>query len=240
MRDFSLLLHHMPATAAALSPSEQQPVRTWWSLSRSPSTKDLRQGYVLENKQQQQSKSSGKFTSFVSAIGLKSKKHTPSLAIQEPPPPAPPVVKIHTSSKPSSTRTRVDSFEPRTPVDLKRQSLLTLSDTDPFAGRSVVAVPVPSDPDRLSAYSNPSVTDFLHKKPDTFNRVSYASSSSNSHVHAIEILPVPPVSTRITSEFRRLHNKYVTANFYTATRNVSDFRDIEDLLVAFRSSMQNH
>lgn len=199
----------MPAAAAALSPSEQQPVRTWWSLSRSPSTKDLRQGY-----DKQQSKSSGKFTSFASAIGLKSKKHTPSLAIQEPPPPVPPVVKIHTSTRPPSTRTRVDSFEPRTPVDLKRQSLLTLSDADPFAGRSVI--PVPSDPNRLSAYSNPSVTDFLHKKPDTptFNRVSYASSSSNSHVHAIEILPAPPVSNaRITSEFRRLHNKYVTAIF---------------------------
>lgn len=197
----------MPATAAALSPSEQQPVRTWWSLSRSPSTKDLRQAYV----QQQQPKSVGKFTSFANAIGLKSKKHTPSLAIQEPPPPLPPVVKIPTDTRPSSTRTRVDSFEPRTPVDLKRQSLLTLSDTDPFAGRSVIAVPVSPDPDRLSAYS---VTDFIHKKPDTFNRVSYASSSSNSHVHAIEILPVPPVSTRKTSEFRRLPSKYVTAIFW--------------------------
>lgn len=213
----SLLHHHMPAGAAALSPSEQQPVRTWWSLSRSPSTKDLRQEYVLENtkqqqKQQQQSKSSGKFTSFASAIGLKSKKHIPSLAIQEPPPPVPPVVKIQTSSRP---RTRVDSFEPRTPVDPhpdKRQSLLTLSDTDPFAGRSVIAVPVPhlpSDPNRLSAYSNPSITDFVHKKPETptFNRISYASSSSNSHLHAIEISPVPPLSTRITSDLRRLPNK---------------------------------
>jgi hypothetical protein len=99
--------------------------------------------------------------------------------------------------------------------------LLTLSDTDPFAGRSVIAVPVPSDPNRLSAYSNPSViTDFLHKKPDTptFNRVSYASSSSNSHVHAIEISPVPPVSNT-----RRLHNKYVTAIF---TTHGSDFRNL--------------
>jgi len=214
--NLSLLHYHMPAAAAA---SEQQPMRTWWSLSRSPSTKDLRQGYPVENKQQQP-KPSGKFTSFASAIGLKSKKHTPSLAIQEPPPPVPPVVKIQTSPRPSSkslssTRTRVDSFEPRTPIDLKRQSLLTLSDTDPFAGRSVIAVPVPhlpSDPNRLSAYSTPSVTNFIHKKPDT-NRVSYASSSSTSHVHAIEILPTPPVFTRITSELRRLPSKYVTAIF---------------------------
>ncbi len=39
----------------------------------------------------------------------------------------------------SSSRTRVDSIEPRTPVDLPRDrhSLLTLSDPDPFAGRPV-------------------------------------------------------------------------------------------------------
>lgn len=48
---------------------------------------------------------------------------------------------------------------------------------------------LPSDPNHLSAYSKPSVTELVHKKPDapTFDRVSYASSSSNSNNHANEV-----------------------------------------------------
>jgi len=203
----------MPAAAAALSSPEQQAVRTWWSLSKSP-RKDL------EKNHQQRPKSSGTFHSFVSAIGFKSKKHTPSHEHE----PVPPVVTIQTrppSKSVSSTQTKVDSLEPRTPVDPhrnKHQSLLTLSDIDPFAGRPVIAVSVPnlpSDPNRLSANSNPYVTDFMQKKPNTFNRVSYASSYSIAHGHAIDILPVVPASSNLTSDSWRLHNKYVTLHLLT-------------------------
>ncbi|KDR85429.1 hypothetical protein GALMADRAFT_360685 [Galerina marginata CBS 339.88] len=196
---------------------------------KSPSSKDLGQKYVQE-KQPAQVKSPGKFNSFASAIGFKSKKNAhPTLTIQDPPasngPPLPspnpvsPVLSESTrpmSKAASSTRSRVDSLEPRTPVDYhrdKRQSLLTLSDVDPFAGRPMIAVPVPnlpSDPNRLSAYSNPSVTDFVHKKADvpTFNRVSYASSSSNSNNHGMELpFITPPVTAKPNSEFRPLHTK---------------------------------
>jgi hypothetical protein len=203
----------MPTTAAALSPPEQQAVRSWWSLSKS-SRKDLP---VLE-KIYQQPKPLGKFNSFASAIGLKPKKHSPSRD------PSPSVVTVQTrppSKSVSSTQTGVDSIEPRTPIDLhrdKHQSLLTLSDTDPFAGRPVIAIPVPnlpSDFNHLSAHSNPSVTDFVQKKPDTFNRVSYVSSSSTTHSHAIDILPVVPASTNLSSDSWRLHNKYVTLHLLT-------------------------
>ncbi|PPQ67124.1 hypothetical protein CVT25_005725 [Psilocybe cyanescens] len=217
---------------SALPPAD--PGKQWWSISRSSSSKDLRQKSVQDSQPQRptpQVKSSGKFNSFASVIGFKSKKPHPSLAIQDPPMtmnsnanvvslPSPSPLSdttrpTSTSKSTSSTRSRVDSM-PRTPVDSHRDhrhSLLTLSDSDPFAGRLMIAVPVPhlpSDPNRLSAYSNPSVTDLVQRKgdPPTFNRISYASSSSNSHNHALDIPSInSPVSSKERQEFRELRKK---------------------------------
>ena len=209
---------------AALSPAE--PSKTWWSLSRSPSSKDLRQKYEQEG-EAQPAKVSKKLNSFVSAIGFKSKKPpAPTLAIQDPPSyadhvsplPSPnPVSPIspRPSKAASSTRSRVDSLEPRTPNDFirdRRMSLLTLSDTDPFAGRPMI-VPnnLPPDPNRLSAYSNSSVNDLSQKRGDVppFNRVSYASSSSNSNYHSPDFPPVPAIAPGKASEVRQMHTKFV-------------------------------
>ncbi|KAF7303251.1 hypothetical protein MKEN_01289100 [Mycena kentingensis (nom. inval.)] len=93
------------------------------------------------------------------------------------------------SNSVSSSRSRGDSLEPSTPKTpedavVRRGSLLTLSDTDPFAAR-VVSIHSPSDPNRLSAYSRE------QKSPvDGLNRVSYASSSSQS----FRMSPRSPVS----------------------------------------------
>ncbi|KAH9486532.1 hypothetical protein JR316_0000597 [Psilocybe cubensis] len=230
----------MPSALPSADPAKQ-----WWSISKSTSSKDLRQKYVQDGQSQRpapQVKSSGKFTSFASAIGLKSKKPHPSLAIQDPPmttnnnanvvslPSPSPLSEstrpTSTAKSTSSTRSRVDSM-PRTPVDSQRDhrhSLLTLSDTDPFAGRPMIAVPVPhlpSDPNRLSAYSNSSVTDLVQRKgdPPTFNRVSYASSSSNSHNHALDIPHMnSPISAKEKQEFRELHNKLVLSLSMSVSR----------------------
>lgn len=185
--------------SSALSSRQDTPSRTWWSLSK-PTEKDLRQTYPSDKPP----KSSSGF-SFASVIGFKSKKHSPSLAIQHPhlqgPPALSPSLTVDTPDPPtkfmnrlpsksvSSTRSRDDSIAPRTPTDIRRdgrQSLLTLSDLDPFAGRTMVSlgsVHTISDPNHLSVYSNTSVSEFVQKRPTQMekqDRVSYASSSSNS------------------------------------------------------------
>ena len=152
--------------------------RTWWSKLPIPANarpdKSSRQGLQ---------KSSGlSFNSIASAIGLKPKKH-PSLAIQSPPPPP---VKTTTGtdasekyiSRPSSKS--LSSLDPRKPMDGRkntRQSLLMVSDADPF-----VSARHPSDPNRLSVHSNSSTTEVgsKHRGPSKLNRIS---SSSNSTVH---------------------------------------------------------
>lgn len=204
-----------------------EPSKSWWPMSRSTSAKDLRQQYADREKP----KSSGKFNSFASAIGLKSKKSShPALTIQDPPLPmqnVPPIFPASPSSaktRPtsSSTRSRVDSLEPRTPADShrpRRQSLLTLSDTDPFAGRPIVVAAVPSDPNRLSAYSNSSVSDLAQRKGEApvFNRVSYASSSSNSNSHAVEFPPAtPPISPQLPPQFRQVQHKLGSSSLLAA------------------------
>ncbi|KAF8167676.1 hypothetical protein B0H34DRAFT_792372 [Crassisporium funariophilum] len=223
----------MPAAAI-----DEPPTRTWWSLAKPaipPNHKDFRMGYGPEKSARRPPPpvKTSAFNSFASAFGLKSKKH-PSLAIQDPPSPAyptintppptspPPSAKL-TSNRPtskaaSSTRSRVDSIEPRTPVDYqrdKRHSLLTLSDTDPFAGRPVVTVPVPhlpSDHSHLSAYLNPSVTEFHQKvEQSPFNRVSYASSSSLSNNHSGDVALVS-APLKSLNEPRRLLNKRSTGS----------------------------
>lgn len=80
--------------------------------------------------------------------------------------------------------------EPRTPSDHPRDrrsyqnSVLTLSDPDPFAAGAMIVPHFPQDPNRLSVYSDSSMLDpHSGKRGDVFyyNRMSYGSSSSNSH-----------------------------------------------------------
>ncbi|KAJ7925984.1 hypothetical protein B0H13DRAFT_1862766 [Mycena leptocephala] len=122
------------------------------------------------------------------------------------------------SNSVSSSRSRADSIEPNTPkspktpedpAQIRRGSLLTLSDADPFAAR-VVSVHSPTDPNRLSAFSNSSVKDT--KSDESANRVSYASSSSLSHSFRLggDLSPrsiVSPVSESGSLSYMKLSNK---------------------------------
>ncbi|KAJ3853867.1 hypothetical protein EV368DRAFT_81173 [Lentinula lateritia] len=190
-------------------PSRSDSSRNWWSLSSKGSTREPssfpqeKAGRPSSSKRNDNTK----FNTLASAFGLKTKKH-PSLTIEDPPATSfpshheleplysPELSPKYTNRPPSksvsSTRSRVDSIEPRTPSDgqrdsaSNRHSLLTLSDIDPFAARSGIAVPhSPIDPNRLSAYSGSSVVpEYITKKlddvPVAASRVSYASSSSHS------------------------------------------------------------
>ncbi|KAI5836527.1 hypothetical protein K523DRAFT_225557 [Schizophyllum commune Tattone D] len=168
--------------------------RGWWPSK--PNAKDPARRPTPEKRDSQSKVPGNKFNTLASALGLKSTKRPPALAIEQPPPalqsplsPRPP--KKYANRPPSksvsSTRSRTDSIEPRTPPDLyqdpvgKRQSLLTLSDLDPFAARGIATPHSPSDPNRLSAYSNTSVPEYVSKKLEArgpTHRSSYASSSS--------------------------------------------------------------
>ncbi|KAJ3540322.1 hypothetical protein NMY22_g4344 [Coprinellus aureogranulatus] len=164
-----------------------------------------------------------KSKSLNSLFGRKFKKQSPSLAIPDPPLPMqsiPPEETQSFTSRPpsksvSSTRSRPDSLEPRTPSDFHhnshRHSLLTLSDTDPFASPrniSIVSSPhLPSDPTRLSAYSNASSSGAA-EQPYTKNnegqpRTSYASSSY-SHQAGSSESPVPSVLAPTLPPTRKL------------------------------------
>lgn len=85
--------------------------------------------------------------------------------------------------------------EPRTPSDHPRDrrsyqnSVLTLSDPDPFAAGSVILPRFMQDPNRLSVYSDSSMLDphgVKRMDPMQSNRMSYGSSSSNSHSSPFE------------------------------------------------------
>lgn len=181
----------------------EQPSRTWWSLSSKSSKQDLHKQYANDRSSSSVSRnSSGRnFPSFASVIGFKSKKH-PTLAIQDPPSP----LKSHSAARtrqeippqfhsdyqsrpqlktPSLPLSPADSIELVTPVDSHRegrQSLLTLSDTDPFGARGITLHASPS-PTHLSTHSNSSFLDVSSKqdKHSLYVRGSYSSSSSNSH-----------------------------------------------------------
>ena len=94
--------------------------------------------------------------------------------------------------------------EPRTPSDHPRDrrsyqnSLLTLSDPDPFAAGAVIVPRFDQDPNRLSVYSDSSLLDPHAKRADALpvNRMSYGSSSSNSHGQsdALAAAPYQPVA----------------------------------------------
>lgn len=208
-----------------MSALDDQQHRSWWPLSKSPGSKDTFAPEKPSRKGPGQQKSNAiSLGALASAIGLKSKKQYPSLSIEQPPFPLSSnsgnEPRSATSNRPSSkattsSRSRTDSVEPRTPTDYQRErrrSLLTLSDTDPFAVRPIVTVPsphVPSDLNRLSVFSNSSIADVSTKRPDvsTLNRISSASSSNNSQnppeLHSF----APTAPLNINKDARRLRTK---------------------------------
>lgn len=182
-------------------PSRQEsPSRAWWSLpSKLHNIGNGRPYSTQKPSRHGLPKPSGlNFNSIASAIGFKPKKH-PSLAIQSPPP-----VQTTTatdgsakyryrppSKSVSSVRSQVDSLDSRTPVDARGdtpQSLLTLSDVDPFASNGSSARHA-SDLNRLSGNSNSSIAEVgsKHRGPSMLNRIS-SSSHSNIH-HGGELSP---------------------------------------------------
>ncbi|KAK0466454.1 uncharacterized protein EV420DRAFT_1511700 [Desarmillaria tabescens] len=183
-----------------------QASRSWWSSKHAKypaQPKDMPQDFTPGSSTSSTKSSGSKFNSLTSVF--KSKKH-PSLAIQDPPlPPARPVLsavspsdlgrsKSHNvqctrppSKSVSSTLSQAESSEPRTPVDSNRemhhQSLLTLSDNDPFASHGIFIPHSPVDPNRLSVYSNSSIIEYSKRSDAGINRGSYASSSSQSNYY---------------------------------------------------------
>ncbi|KAF7311058.1 hypothetical protein HMN09_00649400 [Mycena chlorophos] len=175
--------------------SSQSP-RSWWQKS-SPTGDSF------------DKKTPGKFNTLASAIGLRPKKsHPPPLAIRGELPVPQPLRRPYTApSSPggigrpasNSVSSNADSLElnsPKTPDD-RRGSLMTLSDTDPFAAPRVVSVHSPSDaghPNRLSAFSSSS--DIKSLAMDGLQRVSYASASSSTQSFRLgsELSPLSPIS----------------------------------------------
>ncbi|KAF7784059.1 hypothetical protein Agabi119p4_224 [Agaricus bisporus var. burnettii] len=175
--------------------AEQQP-RTWWSLSPKSSKQELNRPYlpplpsnryhVSDSTLPSPSKSPARaFPSFASIIGFKSKKH-PVLAIQDPPPliSCPPSrvrrgipAQLSQLQSPTLPLSPADSNElVSSPDHERRQSLLTLSDTDPFAVRGIAVH------SHSTTHSNNSFLDVSkHDKHSFYARASSSSSSSNSH-----------------------------------------------------------
>ncbi|KAF9076037.1 hypothetical protein BDP27DRAFT_1313808 [Rhodocollybia butyracea] len=171
---------------SALSPRSESSSRNWWPLSSNKASSSPAPTFSTSSSKKNDP---NKFNSLASAIGFKAKKHPhPSLAIQDPPPlspvysPPPPSPNRPPSKSVSSVRSQADSM-PGTPLDSSspnhRNSLLTLSDVDPFASRGIA---IPIDPNRLSVYSGNSFSpEFVAKDAPVLHRVSYASSSSHSN-----------------------------------------------------------
>lgn len=120
----------------------------------------------------------------------------PGPSVSEPPPPVPQRFKLPRVDVGPTIRRYYDAdefsephtiSEPRTPSDHPRDrssyqnSVMTFSDSDPFASNGIFS-PFIQDPNRLSAYSDASYPDTSKRNDPMFaNRVSYGSSSSNSH-----------------------------------------------------------
>ncbi|KAI0756848.1 hypothetical protein C8Q80DRAFT_1264859 [Daedaleopsis nitida] len=157
-----------------------------------------------------------KFNTLASAIGFKSKK-LPALTIQDPPSPIVPTHPYPTSRPGSGHSSTIPQFllnapattpiaPPRNPsqpsVHLPRDrlsyqhSVMTFSEIDPFVSGGIVVQQIPQDPNRLSVYSDSSVLDPHHKGVETLthNRVSYGSSSSNSHGNYSDAQALSPLS----------------------------------------------
>jgi hypothetical protein len=181
-----------------MSSRQQPPTRTWWSLSsKSP---NVASGKSYSTAKSGPSKSGGlNFNAIASAMGFRPKKH-PSLAIQPPPvhiaiPASGPTKQVTRppSRSVSSVWSAADSPQPQTPVDGRRgtrQSLMTLSDVDPFARNGT-----PARHTRPSLHSKASIPEIgpKHTSPSTLSRISYASSSSYSNIyHGSELSPTSP------------------------------------------------
>ncbi|KAJ8702298.1 hypothetical protein PTI98_001029 [Pleurotus ostreatus] len=183
----------------SVSSRQSSSTSKWWSLSSktAPASSSKQTNPPKDAPGSAKAASGSKFNTLASAIGFKSKKH-PVLAIQEPPylprtpsfPNVSPAIELPLqndrkymnrppSKSVSSTKSPVESIGPVTPVEHHnphRQSLLTLSDQDPFASYGMNAV---ADPNRLSVYSGSSGSDYMSKKA-SMQRTSYASSAFSS------------------------------------------------------------
>jgi hypothetical protein len=176
----------------SLVQDSQASSRTWWfssKMSRPP--KDIHRSYA--QRQPSLPSVNFKFNTFASVLGLKPKKH-PGLAIQEPPPLTAQQVQPHDIKPLSSTPKRPpsnsvstlrSSSEPRTPSDVHRstprcrQSILTLSDSDPFASQGIRLSVVPLDFSQSNHLSNLQSPEFSTKADSlaSFDRASYISHS---------------------------------------------------------------
>ncbi|KAG6832554.1 hypothetical protein H0H92_000183 [Tricholoma furcatifolium] len=231
----------MSSTYPADSPS-----RAWWSMSPKQQPQSLQHQFSGEKS----ARSSG-LNSIAVALGLKSKKHT-LLTIQDPvhsSRPSVPAIVTKTGNRPpsksvSSMRSRVDSIGPHTPKELpvdNRHSLLTISDTDPFAVHTISSpTHTPYDPKRLSAHSNSSNPDYVTKNTEpVLNRSSsYASTSSQSNAHGGELSPLSPT----IDSSKRLRTKKSVASLHRKQSLMSGDQSLgsawESLTSANKSIMQ--
>ncbi|KAG6879853.1 hypothetical protein C0992_010522 [Termitomyces sp. T32_za158] len=183
-------------------PSDPPASRTWWSLGSKHSSQ-----HDLQQMPHKPARYNG-FNTIAVALGLKSKKH-PVLAIQDPgyspSCPAMPTIAAKTSNRPpsksvSSMQSPIDSPGPCTPQDSQRdnrQSLLTFSENDSFAvAHTISSAPQsPSATNRLAIFSSSSDPDVISKNTEPIlNRVSYASSSSQSNAHGNDLSPLSPIT----------------------------------------------
>ena len=132
--------------------------RNWW-FSKSVSSKLAKDANGSLSEKPPKPSNGAKFNSLASALGFKAKKQLPALAIQDRPPPLPVFpptqpVKQRLARQPTNryanrppsnsvSSTVRSSIELRTPSDTPkdplpfRQSLLSLSDPDPFASQGM-------------------------------------------------------------------------------------------------------
>ncbi|CAK5280297.1 unnamed protein product [Mycena citricolor] len=206
----------------------ESPQRNWWPMSPKMSSSEF-------SSDRPSAKHPGKFNTFATPMGFKPKKAPPPppLTIQAVHSGRSPLPRLVPRTEPShrrpstapsngmnrapsnsvsSSRSRGDSIEPNTPTtpedarQARRGSLLTLSDTDPFAARVVSLSP--NDPNRLSAFSNNSSGNDS-KSHEIANRVSYASTSSHSFRLGGDLSPLSAISSP-ESGYMNLSNKKST------------------------------
>ena len=203
-----------------MSPHPEQVSRSWFNKSKSSHSKDPRQQLTTDklssSREAGSSKSTGNtLNQLASAIGLKSKKQS-NLAIQSPSFPSShgspllspsPMYKAKSKSdSTSSFHSPMDDFDQsRHPMGRRdtMQSRFTMSDDDPFAAHSKPSPipPLPHDDNRLSAYSNSSMSE-RDKFP---SRGSITSSSSHSNYFSHEHGPHSPTSSRTSNTDASVH-----------------------------------
>jgi hypothetical protein len=188
--------------------------RTWWF---SPKPVNASKSGKLQRRslpERSQKPSSGPRLSLAAVLGLKSKKH-PSLAIEDPPVTAyavqpsvqlPSVIHLqirqpNTNRPPSKSvsSTLRSSLELRTPSDNLRlpfgQSLLSLSDPDPFASQGIVPT--------TKLDQKPSLTDSPTLQPVSKRSLAPPSSESHSPVSPVSPLVNQPPSPLFSQQSER-------------------------------------